>query len=79
MFCRCPGVALECRPAIRAYPWLLSETPLGSLVPAKCAPALGKGEGRWLRADLVWLLNRVVLIPFRRAKDSHWTERARAL
>ena len=30
-------------------------------------------------AALVWLLNRVALNPFRRAKDSHWTERARVL
>ena len=30
-------------------------------------------------AALVWLLNTVALIPYRRAKDSHWTERARAL
>jgi hypothetical protein len=30
-------------------------------------------------AALVWLLNKAALIPFRRAKDAHWTERARAL
>ena len=30
-------------------------------------------------AALVWLLNTVALVPFRRAKDAHWTERARVL
>ena len=30
-------------------------------------------------AALDWLLNTMALIPFRRAKDSHWTERARVL
>ena len=30
-------------------------------------------------AALVWLLNKAALIPFRRAKDAHWTERARVL
>ena len=30
-------------------------------------------------ATLVWLLNWMALIPFRRAKDAHWTERARVL
>ncbi len=30
-------------------------------------------------AALVWLLNWAALIPFRRAKDLHWTERARRL
>jgi hypothetical protein len=28
---------------------------------------------------LLWLLNWVALNPFHRAKDMHWTERARAL
>jgi hypothetical protein len=30
-------------------------------------------------AALVWLLNTVALIRFRRAKEAHWTVRARAL
>ena len=36
----------------------------------------------WCRAGAAavdWLLNLVAIIPFRRAKDSHWTERARVL
>ena len=30
-------------------------------------------------AALVWVLNTLALIPFRRAKEAHWTERARVL
>ena len=34
---------------------------------------------RLLSRAMIWLLNAVALIPFRRAKDAHCTKRARAL
>ena len=46
---------------------LVSETSLGYSDQAERSRALGK---EW--KALVWLLNRVALVPFRRAKDAHW-------
>ena len=46
---------------------LVSETSLGYSDQAERSRALGK---EW--KALVWLLNRVALIPFRRVKDTHY-------